>query len=404
MARYRYTAKNEAGKTVRGQLEAASEQALYEQLRTDGLLLMDAHQVREGSGVGYAALKTAQIADFCRSLGTLLAAGVPLVRAFAILAEEEGLDPKVRTVYEAVRTELRKGIALSDAMQGCAPAFPPLLIAMIRSGEGTGNMDQSAMRMAVYYEKEHKLNQEVGNSLMYPAILVVLLIAVVAILMGFVVPQFQPMFDQMETLPLPTVILLGISDFMAENWFILIVVLVLVFLAGRVIFSIPEVHTQLDRFILHAPVIGKLNRKICTARFARTLSNLYSCGLPIVAALSAGRDTVGNMWIASQFETVLQNVRTGQSLSQSLSQVDGFEKKLSSSIAVGEETGKLDDLLATISETMDFEAEVATKRLMTLIEPVMIVLIAFVVAFVIVAVILPIYLSYGTIGGSSGAI
>lgn len=148
---------------------------------------------------------------------------------------------------------------------------------------------------------------------------------------------------------------------------------------------------------LHAPVIGKLNQKICTARFARTLSNLYSSGVPIVATLIASRDAVGNRWIISQFDEVLDKVRAGNSLSESLALVDGFEQSMSSSIAVGEETGKLDELLATISETLDFEAEVATKRLVTLLEPIMIVIMGLIVAFVVVAVILPIYQSYGTI-------
>ena len=152
-----------------------------------------------------------------------------------------------------------------------------------------------------------------------------------------------------------------------------------------------------DQDVLHE----ELNQKICTARFARTLSNLYSSGVPIVATLIASRDAVGNRWIISQFDEVLDKVRAGNSLSESLALVDGFEQSMSSSIAVGEETGKLDELLATISETLDFEAEVATKRLVTLLEPIMIVIMGVIVAFVVVAVILPIYQSYGTIGQSS---
>ena len=399
MPSYQYTAKNEKGKTVRGTAAAPSPEALYAQLRTEGLYLMDQRE----AGVGKRSvrpLKTAQVADFCRSLGTLLAAGVPLVRAFAILGEEEGLDPKAKAVYEAVRTELRKGVPLSDAMEAQAPAFPALLVAMLRSAESTGSIDKACLRMANHYEKEHKLDQEVGNSLMYPAILGVLIVVVLLILMGYVVPQFEEMFAQMETLPLPTVILLGISDFLKSHWLLVALGAVVLTVGVRSLFLVPEVRLQWDRFILHAPVVGKLNRKICTARFARTLSNLYSSGVPIVMALQSGQQTVGNRWIASQFDGVLTSVRAGHPLSESLKEVDGFERKLSSTVMVGEETGKLDSMLATTSETMDYEAEMATKKLMTLIEPVMIVVMAVMVAFVIIAVILPIYLSYGTIGGS----
>ena len=399
MPSYQYTAKNEKGKTVRGTAAAPSPEALYAQLRTEGLYLMDQREAGAGKS-SVRPLKTAQVADFCRSLGTLLAAGVPLVRAFAILGEEEGLDPKAKAVYEAVRTELRKGVPLSDAMEAQAPAFPTLLVAMLRSAESTGSIDKACLRMANHYEKEHKLDQEVGNSLMYPAILGVLIVVVLLILMGYVVPQFEEMFAQMETLPLPTVILLGISDFLKANWLLVALGAAVLTVGVRSLFLVPDVRLQWDRFILHAPVVGKLNRKICTARFARTLSNLYSSGVPIVMALQSGQQTVGNRWIASQFDGVLTSVRAGHPLSESLKEVDGFERKLSSTVMVGEETGKLDSMLATTSETMDYEAEMATKKLMTLIEPVMIVVMAVMVAFVIIAVILPIYLSYGTIGGS----
>ena len=399
MPSYQYTAKNEKGKTVRGTASAPNPEALYAQLRTEGLYLMDQREAGAGKS-SIRPLKTAQVADFCRSLGTLLAAGVPLVRAFAILGEEEGLDPKAKAVYEAVRTELRKGVPLSDAMEAQAPAFPTLLVAMLRSAESTGSIDKACLRMANHYEKEHKLDQEVGNSLMYPAILGVLIVAVLLILMGYVVPQFEEMFAQMETLPLPTVILLGISDFLKANWLLVALGAAVLAVGVRSLFLLPAVRLQWDRFILHAPVVGRLNRKICTARFARTLSNLYSSGVPIVMALQSGQQTVGNRWIASQFDGVLTSVRAGHPLSESLKEVDGFERKLSSTVMVGEETGKLDSMLATTSETMDYEAEMATKKLMTLIEPVMIVVMAVIVAFVIIAVILPIYLSYGTIGGS----
>ena len=399
MPSYQYTAKNEKGKTVRGTASAPNPEALYAQLRTEGLYLIGQREADAGKS-SIRPLKTAQVADFCRSLGTLLAAGVPLVRAFAILGEEEGLDPKAKAVYEAVRTELRKGVPLSDAMEAQAPAFPALLVAMLRSAESTGSIDKACLRMANHYEKEHKLDQEVGNSLMYPAILGVLIVAVLLILMGYVVPQFEEMFAQMETLPLPTVILLGISDFLKANWLLVALGAAVLAVGVRSLFLLPAVRLQWDRFILHAPVVGRLNRKICTARFARTLSNLYSSGVPIVMALQSGQQTVGNRWIASQFDGVLTSVRAGHPLSESLKEVDGFERKLSSTVMVGEETGKLDSMLATTSETMDYEAEMATKKLMTLIEPVMIVVMAVIVAFVIIAVILPIYLSYGTIGGS----
>ena len=404
MPRYRYTATNAAGRTVRGTAEAPTMEALYIQLRDTKDEYMTAAKEDTDGAVAFRVMKTARLADFCRNLGTLLTAGVPLVRAFRIMADERSIDPQQRALYEAVLGELRKGIPLSDAMESCAPAFPSLLLAMIRSAEGTGSIDHACTRMATYYEREHKMNQQVGNSMMYPLILCVLIVAVIAILMTFVLPQFKPMFDQMEKLPFLTQLLFDASDFVGANWPLLLVALALIFFGFKLLLAQPRIRRQWDRFILHAPVVGVLNRKICTARFASTLSNLYGSGVPIITTLGAARDSIGNRWIESQFGTALDSIRAGHSLSQSIAAIDGFEVKLASSIAVGEETGKLDSLLATISETLDYEAEMATKRLVTLLEPVMIVIMGLVVGGVVAAVIVPIYQSYGTIGASSGAI
>ena len=390
MPRFRYTATNEKGKTVRGLLEAPSEEALYAKLRNDGLYMTDAQEAQKAHAT-FRPLKTAVLADFCRNLGTLLTAGVPLVRAFRIMADERTIDARQKALYEAILSELRKGV-------------PTLLLAMIRSAEGTGSIDHACARMATYYEREHKMNQQVGNSMMYPIILSVLIVGVIAILMTFVLPQFKPMFDQMETLPFLTQLLFDVSDFVGANWPVLLVVAALLVFGGRLLLAQPKVRRQWDRFILHAPVVGVLNRKICTARFASTLSNLYGSGVPIITTLAAARDAIGNRWIESQFGDALDSIRAGHSLSEAIAGIDGFEVKLSSSVAVGEETGKLDSLLATISETLDYEAEMATKRLVTLLEPVMIVVMGLVVGGVVAAVIVPIYQSYGTIGASSGAI
>ena len=227
MPRFRYTATNEKGKTVRGLLEAPSEEALYAKLRNDGLYMTDAQEAQKAHAT-FRPLKTAVLADFCRNLGTLLTAGVPLVRAFRIMADERTIDARQKALYEAILSELRKGVPLSDAMESCAPAFPTLLLAMIRSAEGTGSIDHACARMATYYEREHKMNQQVGNSMMYPIILSVLIVGVIAILMTFVLPQFKPMFDQMEALPFLTQLLFDVSDFVGANWPVLLVVAALI--------------------------------------------------------------------------------------------------------------------------------------------------------------------------------
>lgn len=239
MPRFRYTATNEKGKTVRGLLEAPSEEALYAKLRNDGLYMTDAQEAQKAHAT-FPPLKTAVLADFCRNLGTLLTAVCRWCVRSASWRTSAPSTPAQKALYEAILSELRKGVPLSDAMESCAPAFPTLLLAMIRSAEGTGSIDHACARMATYYEREHKMNQQVGNSMMYPIILSVLIVGVIAILMTFVLPQFKPMFDQMETLPFLTQLLFDVSDFVGANWPVLLVVAALIVFGGKLLLAQPE--------------------------------------------------------------------------------------------------------------------------------------------------------------------
>ncbi len=212
------------------------------------------------------------LADFSRQLGTLTASGVTLVRALNIIANGEAVKPKEKTIYEDMLRQLRQGIALSDAMESQNGAFPPLMVYMFRSAESSGNLDQVAMQMAVNYEKDHRLNTKISSSLVYPRILVVLIIGVILILTKFVLPQFQELFDQMEQLPVPTMILMAISDFMQKFWLLVIALLLGLWIGFKALLRIDRMRRRWHRMLIHMPLIGKLQKVICTSRFARTLS------------------------------------------------------------------------------------------------------------------------------------
>ena len=197
-----------------------------------------------------------------------------------------------------------------------------------------------------------------------------------------------------------TLALMAFSDFMVTKWYLLLLGLAALAAALRALLRAPSVRLALDRGKLTLPVFGKLHRIICTARFARTISSLYASGLPIITALQTARDTIGNAYIVSQFDAVLAQVRSGVSLSAALESVDGFQRKLCSSIAVGEETGQLDSMLDSIADSMEYDAQQASRRMMTILEPMLIVLMAFVVGFIIIAVMAPIIGSYSAIEGT----
>ena len=336
---------------------------------------------------------------FQREKLTLLASGVSLVRALTIISQDEGISAGLRRIYESVLSEVRKGSSLSAALEA-QQVFPTLMLGMIRAGEGSGKLDQVAERLAIHYEKAHQMNQQVKSALMYPMILAILAVAVVIVIVTFVLPQFSDLFSTMDSLPGVTLALMAFSNFMVTKWYLMILGVAAVVVVIRTLLRIPAVRLEMDRRKLKMPVFGPLNQVICTARFARTISSLYSSGLPIVTALQTARDTIGNAYIISQFDDVLVQVRSGVSLSAALETVDGFQRKLCSSIAVGEETGRLDSMLDSIADSMEYDAQQASKRMMTILEPMLIVLMAFVVGFIIIAVMSPIIGSYSAIESS----
>ncbi len=392
---FRYTAKDIDGKIVRGTMEAADYDTLYTQLLAQGLYLQSA--TRRGAGRKPRTLRPQELSDLCRQLSTLLASGVSLVRALTIISQDEGISAGLRRIYESVLGEVRKGSSLSAALEA-QQVFPPLMLGMIRAGEGSGKLDQVAERLAIHYEKAHQMNQQVKSALMYPMILAIL--AVVVVIVTFVLPQFSDLFSTMDSLPGVTLALMAFSNFMVTKWYLMILGVAAAVMVIRTLLRIPAVRLEMDRRKLKIPVFGPLNQVICTARFARTISSLYSSGLPIVTALQTARDTIGNAYIVSQFDDVLVQVRSGVSLSAALETVDGFQRKLCSSIAVGEETGRLDSMLDSIADSMEYDAQQASKRMMTILEPMLIVLMAFVVGFIIIAVMSPIIGSYSAIESS----
>lgn len=396
MARFRYVAKNMEGKASRGTAEALDEKQLTQNLRESGLYLVSAKDLDAAKRKRKFSSK--ELSEFCREMSNLMASGVTLVRALDMVAQEEGQSAYAREVYEAVIAEVKKGVALSEAMEQ-RECFPELMLGMIRSGEGNGNIDVVMGRLAHHYDREHKLNQQVKSAMTYPLILVVLMIGVVAVIVSFVIPEFEELFNEMESLPLVTEILLGVSNFLMKWWYLVILFVLMVFVLVRACLTVRPIRRALDFCKVHMPVVGRLNKIIYTARFARTLSSLYSSGMPIAQAIRTAGETIGNVYVEEQFDEVTVKVRSGVPLSQALKEMDGLVKKLSSTIMIGEESGRLDYMLGSIADTMEEEANQATKRLVTLLEPLMIIIMALMIGFVVAGVMLPIYQSYGAIEG-----
>lgn len=398
-ARYRYTAKNMEGKTFRGIQEASGYDALYAQLRSQDLFLQDATRL-EGEKV--KRLKAKELAPFCQELANLLGAGVNLIRALTIITQEEDLPKKQVVIYENILAEVRKGVNLSTAMEQQG-VFPDLMLGMIRAGEGNGTLDLVTARLANHYTREHKLTQQVKSAMTYPIILAVVALIAVVIIFTFVLPEFDDLFAGMDNLPGFTVALMAISDFLVQRWYLALGGVILLVVLARTLLRIPTLRLAMDKWKIKTRFmgIGRLNSIICTARFARTISSLYSSGMPLASALQTARETIGNRYLANQFDAVVSKVYSGETLSGALRDVDGMQRKLCSTIQVGEETGRLDAMLDSIADTMEYESEQATKRLVTLLEPLLIIIMALVVGVIMIGVMMPIIGSYGAIEGSN---
>ena len=398
MPEYKYRAQDSKGKVIKGKAEAYDETDLQKRFHDAGLLLLDVKPVVKN--IALKPLKKTQLADFCRQLGTLTKAGVTLVKALEIVANDEALSPYERQLYIKLRDRVVQGVALSAVMTELEPAFPQLLIFMLKAAETSGSLDNTCLRLADQFTKDAQLEQAAKNSLTYPKILAGLIVLVVAILFGYVLPQFEEMFSTMGKLPLPTRILMGISNFVATKWYVLAIIVVLAFIFGKIVVNIPVVKYNIDKLKTKG-FWGKLLKVIYSARFARTMASLYSSGIPIYSCIQIARGTIGNEYVEAQFDEVETKVLAGNNVSTAIQEVDGFISKLPATIKVGEETGMLGPMLESVADDLDFYSQQALLRLTSYIEPVMIVVMAAVVGFIMIAIIQPIYQSYSTIGKGS---
>lgn len=392
MALYNYTAVTMEGKRVNGKQDATDIPQLKTILRNSGLFLVNADNSAKKKK--FRRLKSIDLAEFCRELGTMLSSGVTLVRAMSIILLRD-LKPNIRSVFNEINISIKRGNSMSESMEA-TDAFPELLINMFRAGEESGKIDDTAMKMTTHYEKEDRLKKDIKNAMTYPIILMVLTLVIMLLIFTVVLPKFLALFKDM-VLPLPTQILMAVSNSLTTHFLDYIVIFGLVIIIAISLYNIEKTRIYIDRFKLHFPKVGRLLKIIYTARFARNLSSLYSSGLTIISCLNTVKGTIGNKYIENQFDEAIKLIRSGNPLAVSLEKIDGFDKKLIHTIMIGEESGRLEEMLDSVADSFEYEARIATAKLITLIEPLMICIIAGFIAFVMVAVMLPIYQLYSTV-------
>lgn len=394
MPAYRYTALDISNKKVNGIISVDSSELISSALRAKKLVLVSYTEIQTDKVKAYK-LKSNELADFAQEISTMLTAGMSIVHALDIMMRRD-IKEKIKLVYSKLYSDIANGMTLSEAMEAQKASFPVLFINMIRTGEESGTLDKVAAKMAVFYTKEHRLNNKIKSATTYPKILLGLIVVVVIVIFTLIMPQFFKLFEDIP-LPLPTRIVVGLSNFMIKYWMFIIVAVPVIILIVKTILSRPSVRFFIDRKKLTIPKIGKLNKIIYTSRFSRTLSSLYSSGLSMMNALKICSTTVGNTYIESQFPKAIEMVRNGEPLSTALEQIDGFDVKLALSVLVGQESGQLDKMLDTVADSFDYEAELATTKLLTYLEPMLIIFMAVIVGFIALSVLLPIISLYQNI-------
>jgi general secretion pathway protein F len=396
---YQYKAVTPAGEVLEGAMDAATQNGVIERLRDMGYTPIRAVEAGAAEASGTMTRRSASPALFrravtqdeigvvTREIATLLKAGLPLDRSLEILvglAESE----RVAEVLRKVRNEVRGGTALSKALDAQGGVFSRFYVNMVRAGEAGGALADVLARLAEFMERSKELRESVKSALIYPAILLFVAIVSVVVLLAVVVPQFEPIFEQSgKALPWVTEMVLGAGAFMRAYWWAIVLGgVAAVFLTVKRLES-PEAKLAWDRHLLRLPVVGDLAAKVETARLARTLGTLLRNGVALVGALGIARETMDNTYMAAGLAEVGRELKTGRGFGKPMMETRRFPPFAVHMIQVGEETGRLDQMLLDVADVYDKEVARAVKRALALLEPAMILFLTFVVGAVILSIL-----------------
>lgn len=400
MAFFQYRAADHSGKIIEGVMEAEAEQSVVSRLHEMGCVPLRIALPGERSGTAgqvrlplYTRRKVSQqqLLQFTRELSTLLTAGLPLDRSLSLLSnliEGEEFGKVLRTLLEAVRA----GKSLASAMSDHPDIFPKLYVNMIRAGETGGILDGALRYLAEYLENTLALKEEVKSALIYPVLLASAAGFSLIVLFLYVIPRFSTIFkDVDQALPWITQVVIGVSLILEQYGWMILLFMILAVVGGVFYLRSPEARTEFDRLILRAWLLGDLVRKFETARFARTLAALLRGGVPLLEALTTAQGVIGNRVMARAIGQVPVRVREGKGMAKPLGESGLFPPLALNMIAVGEETGKLDTMLAEVAGYYDQEVKRTTKRLTSLLEPALILGMGLVIGIVVISMLLAIF-------------
>lgn len=405
MESFLYKAVSAAGKDVKGSVEAESREEAARKIKEQGLVPVSiGKQGALDKDVNIPIFKGKKIpardmSVFCRQFASILKAGVSVINALEMLAEQTE-NKKLKEAIVNTQSNVEKGENLSDSMRQ-NDAFPSILIDMVRAGEASGSLENSLTRMAIQFEKDAKLNGIVKKAMMYPIVLICVMIGVVIVMLTFVIPSFMTMFEDLDSeLPVTTKAILAMSNSLKNYWYIYIIVVVGIVVGIQMYKRTDNGKHNLDKLKLKIPVFGVLQTKSACASFARTMSTLLQAGMPMIDALEISASTMKNVLFYDGLEKVKNGVSLGLPLSNQLKATGLFPAMVVHMVGIGEETGNVEEMLTNSATYYEEEVEVQTQTLTSLMEPVIIVLMAFVVVLLIMAIYQPMIQLYNTLGSA----
>ncbi len=373
MKRFSYVATDINGKSVKGTEMAEDYMDLQQRLR-DRKLYVTTYRDLGSSGGGDVKykFKVKEVSFISRQLASMTSAGLSLVRALYILQEQQE-KKKAKAVLLDIYEEVQKGKSFSDVLASKPGVFPDLFVSMVAAGEASGTLDSMLTRVSDHFANSNKTANKVKSAMVYPIILLVLLIGVIIMLFAGVMPSFAAMMKEEDMSPLSRA-LLAFSNSLINYWYIYIIVIVGVVVFILFLLKTPSTRLRVDELILKIPKVGKLVATIYTGRFARNMSNLYGAGLQMVDCIEKSVAVIGNLYVNKCFKDVVANIKLGESMSKSIEKTGIFEGMFTSIIYVGEESGTLDTILSKAADYYDDEADSAIGKLVSLMEPLMIII------------------------------
>jgi len=391
---FKYKAINNQGNTVDGTVDAESVKTANDKLKRDGFYPSSIDEIQKEQGGKFSlfqGVSTAELAISTRQFSTLISAGLPLEASLSTLSEQTE-DKKLSQVLSQVREKVSEGGSLANSLKDHKNVFSDIYISIVGAGEASGNLDVVLLRLADFLEKQASLRSKVRSAFVYPIFMFIIGSGVLAFMMTFVIPRITKIFEESKkALPYSTVILINTSNFITEYYY-----LIFIFLVGLAYILLRYIKTdkgkeQKDRLSLKIPIFGKINRMVILARVTRTLGTLLSSGIPLLDALRIGGEVSGNQVYINSLQNVSENVKEGTSLARPLEQSGVFPPMMTRMIAVGEQTGELEEMLNKVADSYDQQVETTLSALTSLLEPIMIVVMGGIVGFIVFAILLPIF-------------